>query len=100
MTAHPASRSHAPLAVAATAAVALATALAPMASANAGWGTAAPLAKGVATPDPSLASAESRASTLPRAAVQSPNALPAGVPTSGTYSFLLKLGAKPTDSAF
>ncbi len=38
MTAHPASRSHAPLAVAATAAVALATALAPMASANAHWG--------------------------------------------------------------
>jgi subtilisin family serine protease len=80
--------------------VTLVAGLAPASSAAAAPHTPK-LAAGVAKSAHSLTSVGSRAAGAPRAlSGKSASALPAGVPSTGNYAFLLKLSTRTTGSAF
>jgi subtilisin family serine protease len=85
--------------VAATAAVGLVVGLASTSTAGAAPASDK-LAPGAATSHHSLKSAAERAKASPRALDKNTGTLPAGVPSSGRYGFLLKLSAGTTQSAY
>jgi subtilisin family serine protease len=95
-----------PLIAAATVAAAVMGTLSSVGSAAAA--PASPkLAPGIATPKHPLTAASARATSLPRALHKTPKnstedgaTLPAGVPTSGRYAFLLKLSTTTTQTAY
>ena len=85
--------------LAAIAAVTLVAGVAPSTSAAAA-SHPAQLAAGVTSAKASLTAAASRSAATPRAlAAKTSSALPAGVPSSGTYAFLLRLSTRTTSSA-